>query len=98
MPKQNLQHSAPESHFDALQPIPAGALAIGDSLPVDQAVESVRGDSLAPKPRPWQLGYHDRGLGRGDYAVLDRFGEVVIEKLSRKDAELIIAAVNAYKP
>lgn len=50
------------------------------------------------RPRPWKLGFRDRGLGHGDFAVLDHFGDLVAETPSREDAELIIAAVNAYKP
>jgi hypothetical protein len=51
-----------------------------------------------PRPRPWQLGFRHRGLGHGDWAVLDRFGDLVAETPNREDAELIVAAVNAYKP
>ncbi len=53
---------------------------------------------FTPRPRPWKLGSHDRGHGRNDFAVLDRFGDLVAGIPDRADAELIIAAVNVYKP
>lgn len=49
------------------------------------------------RPRPWQLGFRDRGHGHGDFAVLDRFGDLVAETCEKSDAELIIVAVNAHK-
>lgn len=53
---------------------------------------------FTPRPRPWQLGRSNRGHGRGDFAVLDSFGDLVTGPLEKEDAELIIAAVNAHKP
>ena len=50
------------------------------------------------RPRPWEIGFRDRGLGHGDYAVLDSLGSLVVETSHRSDAELIVAAINAYKP
>ena len=46
------------------------------------------------RPRPWRLG---RGHGRGGFAVLDRFGDLVAEIPQHADAELIVTAVNAYQ-
>lgn len=48
-------------------------------------------------PRPWELGFRDRGLGRGDFAILDSNSELITEVSKRSDAKMIIAAVNAYE-
>ena len=64
----------------------------GESWWMPQETES---DQLTA-PR-WHLGFRDRGLGRGDFAVLDQKGDVVIEVSDREIAELIISAVNSYK-
>jgi len=63
---------------------------------MSEALESLKKKGyFTPRPRPWKLGYRDRGLGRGDFAVLDRFGDLVAEVANKEDAELIISAVNA---
>jgi hypothetical protein len=64
---------------------------------VGDAVESLEKKGyFTPRPRPWKLGFRDRGLGREDFAVLDRFGDLVVEVENKVDAELIILAVNAH--
>jgi len=66
---------------------------------IEEAIASLeRKGYFTPRPRPWKLGFRDRGLGRGDFAVLDRFGGLVAETLQRADAELIIVAANAHRP
>ena len=68
-------------------------------MTIEEATSSLeRKGYFTAQPRPWKLGFHDRGLGRGDFAVLDRFGDLVAETPERANAELIIAAVNAHKP
>ena len=63
---------------------------------MSEAIELLkRKGYYSPRPRPWQLGFKDRGLGRQDWAVLDRFGDLVAEVANKEDAELIISAVNA---
>ena len=47
--------------------------------------------------RPWQLGFKDRGHGHGDYAILDRSGDLVAEMPDGVTAELVINAVNEFK-
>lgn len=53
---------------------------------------------FTPQPRPWKLGAMQRGLGSVSYAVLDRFGDVVLQPhnhpLARQTCEHIIKAVN----
>ena len=51
---------------------------------------------FTPPPRPWQLGALDRGMGRRDFVVLDRFGDLVVKVESCETDELIILAVNAH--
>ena len=46
-------------------------------------------------PRPWALAYRDRGLGHGDYGVMDANGVLVVGSLDPEIAELIVTAVNA---
>lgn len=96
--KRAPETTAPESYLNERRPPFHEALAT-EGLPFNEAMESLkRKGYFTPKARPWQLGYQDRGLGSGDYAVLDRYGDVVAEKLSREDAEFIIAAANAHTP
>ncbi len=71
---------------------------VNESMTFEEAVASLESKGyFTPRPGPWKLGFQDRGMGHGDYGVLDRFGDVVAESLGREDAELIVAAVNAYK-
>ncbi len=61
------------------------------------AIESLKKKGyFTPRPRPWKLGLRDRGLGRGNFAILDKFDDLVAEVESRVDAELIISAANLY--
>lgn len=92
----------PDSYLDARRPPLQEAIqaeAEGrEGMTLTEAVASLTSKGyFTPRPRPWQLGRSDRGHGHGNYAVLDRFGDVVVEAPNREDAELIIAAVNAYK-
>lgn len=51
-----------------------------------------------PPPKPWSLGVSEqRGHGRQDFAVLDCFGDPVVENVSKDVANLIVNAVNEYK-
>jgi hypothetical protein len=62
---------------------------------LEEAIASLeRKGYFEPPPRPWSLGGQERGLGRMNYAVLDKFGDLVVEAPSRPVAELIMAAVN----
>ena len=89
---------APESYLDCRRPPLQEALRLEGNMTVLEAVDSLeRKGYFTPRPRPWKLGYRDRGLGRGDFAVLDCFGDVVVEVPTQPDAELIISAVNAYR-
>lgn len=51
---------------------------------------------FTPQPRPWSVGYHDRGLGRGDYAVIDKFGDLVVKVPNKETAEFIVLACNSF--
>ena len=87
--------NAPGSYVDQRRPPLLEALkAEGDMTLGEATVSLERKGYFTPRPRPWQLGFRDRGHGRGDFAVLDRFGDLVAEIRERADAELIIEAVN----
>ena len=72
--------------------------AEGDVTGEEALASLERKGYFTARPRPWTLGFCDRGLGHGDFGVLDRFGDLVAKTPERANAELIIAAVNAYKP
>lgn len=64
---------------------------------IEEGAEALeRKGYFEPPPRPWKLGSSDRGIGRKNFAVLDRFGDVVVLVNDRRTAELIISAVNAH--
>jgi len=87
---------APKSYLNRRRPPIAKAIDLEGNMPMSEALESLKKKGyFTPRPRPWKLGYRDRGLGRGDFAVLDRFGDLVAEVANKEDAELIISAVNA---
>ncbi len=52
---------------------------------------------FSPRPWPWGIGFRDRGHGHGDYAIIDRFGDPVAEKISLADAEIILKAMRSLK-
>ncbi len=89
---------APKSYLNRRRPNLLNAVNLGGKATVEEALESLekKGYFTSP-PRPWKLGYRDRGLGREDYGILDRFGDVVIEGVSKETAELIIKAVNQHE-
>ena len=91
--------NAPESYVDRQRPPLMDAIRAEGDVTIAEATTSLeRKGYFTARPRPWTLGFCDRGLDHGDFAVLDRFGDLVAETPQRADAELIIAAVNAYKP
>lgn len=87
---------APKSYLDCKRPPMMEAILLEGDMPIVEAVGSLEKKGyFTPLPRPWKLGFRDRGLGRGDFAVLDRFGDLVVETSSQSNAKLIISAVNA---
>jgi hypothetical protein len=86
----------PESYLDCRRPPIQEAMRLEGDMTISAAAASlINKGYFTPRPRPWKLGYRDRGLGHGHYAILDRFGDVVAENINREDAELIILAVNS---
>lgn len=86
----------PESYLDCRRPPLCVAMLLEGDVTIVEAVKSLEVKGyFSPHPRPWRLGFHDRGHGQGDFAVLDRFGGLVAMIDSKSDAELIIVAVNA---
>ena len=91
--------NTPESYVDRQRPTLMDAIRAEGDVTIAEATASLeRKGYYTARPRPWMLGFRDRGLGHGDFAVLDRFGDLVAETSQRADAELIIAAANTYKP
>lgn len=89
---------APDSYLDCRRPPIAEAMRLEGDMPIIEAIESLEKKGyFTPRPRPWKLGFRDRGLGRQDFAVLDHFGDLVVEVGRLADAELIVSAVNANK-
>lgn len=89
---------APESYLDCKRPSLVEAIRLEGDMTIGEAAKSLEKKGYyTARPRPWSLGFRDRGHARGDFAVLDKFGDVVVEVPNQSDAELIISAVNAYK-
>lgn len=87
---------APKSYLDCKRPPLIEALKLeGGTFEEATASLDRKGYFTAP-PRPWNLGFMDRGLGRGDFAVLDKFGDLVVETPNRETAEFIIKSANNY--
>jgi hypothetical protein len=100
-PKERRRYSfkkPPKSYLDKRRPPILEAIELEGAVTMIEAIASLeRKGYYTPRPRPWQLGAHDRGLGRRDFAILDRFGDLVAEVSSQADAEFIISAVNSKK-
>ena len=94
-------NKAPESYLNCKRPEIQEAMHLESpdgNMTIGEAIESLKKKGyFAPRPRPWKLGFRDRGMGRGDFAVIDCFGDLVAEVESQADAELIISAVNSNK-
>ena len=89
--------NAPESYINCRRPPLLEALALeGDVSFVEATGSLISKGYFTPPPRPWHLGAHDRGMDRQDWAVLDKFGDLVVETKDRETAEFIISAVNTY--
>jgi hypothetical protein len=87
--------TAPTSYLDQRRPPLLEALQLEGGTLMERTESLKRKGYYTPPPRPWQLGVNDRGLGRGDYAVLDKFGDLVVAVENRETAEFIIDAVNS---
>lgn len=62
----------------------------------DQAVEDLEKKQKKLLSCVWMIGYRDRGLGHGDFAVLTKkTGELVVECSSHELAAHIVEAHNA---
>ena len=94
-----MKNKAPKSYIDCKRPELQEAMLLESpdgNMTVGEAIESLKKKGyFTPHPRPWKLGFQNRGLGRSVFAVLDFFGDLVAEVESQTDAELIISAVNS---
>lgn len=89
---------APESYLDCRRPQLLEAISLEGNITTKEAIKLLEKKGyFTPHPRPWKLGFLNRGLGRGDFGILDRFGDLVAEKVNKENAELIIVAVNTYR-
>jgi len=87
--------TAPESYRDTKRPPLREAMRL-ETGNIDEVLASLtRKGYFEPPPRPWTLGAQDRGMGRENFAVLDRFEDLVVETPNRETAELIINAVKS---
>ena len=87
----------PKCYRNAKRP-PLAYAAAFEGGTIKEAIKALEKKGyFEPPPRPWQLGVWSRGMGRESFAILDRFGDVVVKEIDQSTAELIISAVNAYK-
>ena len=87
----------PESYRDIKRPSLLEAMRLEGGIIVEAVVSLERKGYFEPPPGPWKLGVQDRGMGRANFAVLDRFDDLVVEAKDRPTAELIISAVNTQR-
>lgn len=88
---------APESYLNVRRP-PLGEAVALERGSMQEAVASLtKKGYFAPPSRPWKTGVHDKGMGRYSFAVLDCFGDIVVETRDQATAELIVSAVNAQE-
>jgi hypothetical protein len=85
----------PKSYLNCKRPPIEEALKLEGGTMGEAMASLERKGYFTPPPRPWTLGFKGRGLGRGDFAVLDRFNELIVETKDHATAELIVSAVNA---
>lgn len=88
---------APNSYLNRRRPPLMEALKLEGGTMMEAIDSLTRKGYYTVPPRPWKVGFKDRGMGRGDYAVLDRFGDVVVEAPNRQTAEFIVEAANSRK-
>ena len=86
---------APKSYLNEKRPPLMEALQLEGGTVLEATKSLERKGYFTPPSRPWSLGYKDRGNGHLDYAVLDRFGDLVVKTESRPTAEFIISCVNS---
>ncbi len=98
-----MKKRAPKSYRNTRRLPLLEALALEGGSDEEAADSLERKGYFEPPPRPWKLGFDDRGQGRKSFAVLDRFGDLVVEVTSQSTAkgnmataQLIMAMVNAY--
>ncbi|MFA6536017.1 MAG: hypothetical protein WC250_00150 [Candidatus Paceibacterota bacterium] len=87
----------PKSYLNSRRPTFHEAAALEGGTFMEAMASLERKGYFEPAPGPWKLGIQDRGIGRNNFAILDRFGDLVVEAPSRATADLIIAAVNASR-
>lgn len=90
--------TAPESYLDQRRPPLAEAVELEGGTYLE-ALKSLREKGyFTPPPKPWVIGVSSRGEGRNSYSVRDKFGDLIAEMPNHEVAQLVVKAVNAYKP
>lgn len=87
---------APESYLHSRR-IPINeAMALEGDLPMVEALKKLEEKGyFTPNPQPWQVAFRDRGMGHGDYLVVDTFGDIVVDHVTRENAIFIVEGASA---
>jgi hypothetical protein len=88
---------APESYLETKRPPLNEALKLEGGTVIEATKSLEAKGYFTPAPRPWSLGFNDRGHGHRDWGVIDKFGDLVVRCPNKETAELIIVAVNNHK-
>jgi hypothetical protein len=73
------------------------ALALESGTDDEKIASLTRKGFFEPLPGPWKIGVEERGMGARNYAVLDRFWDLVVETSDYSTANLIVTAVNVMR-
>ena len=89
---------APKSYLNRKRWPILEAIALEGDVTIERATELLKKKGyFTPHSGPWHVGFHDRGHGHGDYAVLDYFGDLVCKATSKENAEFIVTACNEFR-
>ena len=66
-----------------------------ENAQIDKMIEEQEAATAARLMRPWHLGFKDRGMGYGDFAVLTAAGDIVAEVTGKQTANRVIDDHNA---
>ncbi len=92
-----MPQKAPKSYLNARRPTLLEALKLEPGTIAEATKSLEQKGYFEPPAGPWTVGSHSRGHGAVDFAVLDRFGDMVVKVNDISVAELIVEAVNAYR-
>jgi hypothetical protein len=87
----------PDSYINKKRPPISEALRLEGGTIEEATASLIKKGYFTPPPRPWTFGYIERGHGRKNFAVLDKFGDLVTELNNKETAEFIIEAANNFE-